>query len=497
MLARRVSFLSPMVKHIRYPFEHMRKHSITSMRAVQSNSGQSATENVDIDHNLFTSKWTVYALRVPPRHCQVLRKVLKSHLLVMPRTQVVVKSVTDDGKDLFLLSRYLAHTPDQEPDYERVNLDSSYVGRASDVAGKFVLCGPSAPESVREFVTNITDDRITTWDVKQTYADCNIEQVLRTLLPDEVQVPSSFETVGHIAHVNLRDEHMQWKYLIGRVMVDKLGPRIRTIVNKTESTGGPYRTFTMEVIGGDHDFVTTVKENGCLFELDFAKVYWNSRLEREHRRIVDSFSENDIVLDAFCGVGPFAVAAAKRGRCSKVYANDLNPTSVKYLKMNVEKNAISEGKIETSCLCAREYIRDVAGRKIPFSKVLMNFPSGAPEFLDVFRNLYSNWEGEKPKMPTIHCYCFVKGDNEFESARSRVRQALYGNEKKGLRTLPDSALRVRLVRDVAPRKVQVCVTFELPEEVGFETAYNGAVEARMKKARMEGDRNYSSMSKQS
>lgn len=486
-VTRCVSFSFSPICRLRFPSVYVKKHSVTSMKVKQIESKQGVAEPIDIDHNLFTSEWSVYALQVPPRHCQALRKILKSHLLVMPRVQAVGKSVTNGETNLFLLSRYLASMPDQKQDPERVNLNSSYVGRVSDVAREFASCRVSAPESVREFVTSITDDRITTWSIKQTYADYGMEQALRMLLPEDVQVPTSFETVGHIAHVNLRDEHVQWKFMIGKVMIDKLGPRIRTVVNKTENTGGPYRTFMMEVIGGEHNLVTSVKENGCVFELDYEKVYWNSRLEREHRWIVDSFSEGDIVVDAFCGVGPFAVAAAKRGRCSKVYANDLNPMSVKYLKINMQKNGVGDTKIEAVCSCARDFIKDIVRRKIAFSKVVMNFPSGAPEFLDVFRNLYADWDDEKPAMPTIHCYCFVKGDSEFGSARSRVRQALFGQEKKGLRILPDSSIDVRLVRDVAPRKVQVCVTFQLPIEVGYEMVDTGSSGMPIKKARLEGE----------
>ncbi len=50
----------------------------------------------------------------------------------------------------------------------------------------------------------------------------------------------------------------------------------------------------MEVLAGDADFEAEVKENGCVFRLDYAKVYWNSRLETEHKRIVQSL--NPVVL---------------------------------------------------------------------------------------------------------------------------------------------------------------------------------------------------------
>lgn len=42
-------------------------------------------------------------------------------------------------------------------------------------------------------------------------------QILEALLPKGMIVPSAFETVGHIAHLNLRDEHLQYKNLIAKV----------------------------------------------------------------------------------------------------------------------------------------------------------------------------------------------------------------------------------------------------------------------------------------
>jgi len=43
-------------------------------------------------------------------------------------------------------------------------------------------------------------------------------QVLRRLLPMSVDVPTAFETVGHMAHLNLREQHIPFKHLIGQVL---------------------------------------------------------------------------------------------------------------------------------------------------------------------------------------------------------------------------------------------------------------------------------------
>jgi tRNA (guanine37-N1)-methyltransferase len=41
-------------------------------------------------------------------------------------------------------------------------------------------------------------------------------QVLRRLLPPELEMPSAFETVGHIAHLNLREALLPFKYIIAQ-----------------------------------------------------------------------------------------------------------------------------------------------------------------------------------------------------------------------------------------------------------------------------------------
>jgi tRNA (guanine37-N1)-methyltransferase len=39
------------------------------------------------------------------------------------------------------------------------------------------------------------------------------------MLPEGMIVPSAFETVGHIAHLNLREEHLPYKKLIAKVLL--------------------------------------------------------------------------------------------------------------------------------------------------------------------------------------------------------------------------------------------------------------------------------------
>lgn len=68
----------------------------------------------------------------------------------------------------------------------------------------------------------------------------------------------------------------------------------------------------MEIIAGEDNLIALVKQNGFKYKVDYSKVYWNSRLEREHERLVSIFDPNDIIWDAMAGVGPFSIPAAKK-----------------------------------------------------------------------------------------------------------------------------------------------------------------------------------------
>ena len=112
----------------------------------------------------------------------------------------------------------------------------------------------------------------------------------------------------------------------------------------------------MEVLAGEENLLTSVKENGAKFELDYREVYWNSRLETEHKRILDLLPPRSVVADVFAGIGPFAVPAGMRG--CRVYANDLNPKSHEYLERNVKGNKCG-GNVRTYNLDGRAFVQEL------------------------------------------------------------------------------------------------------------------------------------------
>lgn len=289
-----------------------------------------------------------------------------------------------------------------------------------------------------------------------------MDEVLEALLPKGMIVPSAFETVGHIAHLNLRDEHLPYKKVIAKVVLDKNKPKIQTVVNKIEAISNDYRTMQLEVLSGNNSLVTTVIENGMRFQVDLVTVYWNSRSATERQRLISCFTDDDVLCDVFSGVGPIAMSAAKKVK--RVYANDLNPYAVHYIERNSVLNKL-ERKIQVFNMDGRRFIDTVFSSEKGHSitQVVMNLPNNAVEFLDAFRGIFRDRPRHKKfTLPMIHVYGFSKAEDPEFDLQERIRIAL-----------AESAVAVdmRRVRLVAPGKWMLCASFVLPEKVAFSKDY--------------------------
>lgn len=327
--------------------------------------------------------------------------------------------------------------------------------------------------------------------------------------PDEV--PSGFALAGHVAHLNLRDKYLPYKHLIAAVLVDK-NPGVKTVINKVDNVGeeNAYRTFQYEVLQGPDDMDVTVSEQGCTFNFNFAKVYWNTRLHTEHERVCDMFREGEAICDVMAGVGPFAVPAGKK-KCF-VFANDLNPESYKYLEGNIKSNKISDyvrgfntdgadfikksaaelltsdhsvpiyAKVKRSDRDPKnrqpQEIRRLVQPKI-FSHYVMNLPASAITFLPAFIGLYANVPGMPAseirkllhphtdvKLPMIHVHCFSTKSEDNVAETIEICEEI--SRQLGYKITPETPdVLVHDVRDVAPKKRMFCASFRLPEEVAF------------------------------
>lgn len=90
-------------------------------------------------------------------------------------------------------------------------------------------------------------------------------------------------------------------------------PPCHVRLNQVGTIENEYRVFKMEVLAGEPDLVTEVKQHTARFRLNYGEVYWNSRLEQEHKRLTDTFTRGQVVVDMMAGIGPFAIPASQRG----------------------------------------------------------------------------------------------------------------------------------------------------------------------------------------
>jgi len=306
------------------------------------------------------------------------------------------------------------------------------------------------------------------------------------------------------AHLNLRDQYLQYKHIIGEILIDK-NPGVRTVINKIDDVGeeSEYRTFKYEVLAGPDDMDVEIREADCTFRFNYAKVYWNSRLNTEHGRLVESFQEGDAVCDVMAGIGPFAIPAGKKRVF--VWANDLNPDSYASLDDAVRRNKVEQfvkpsnedghtfirtataellrSQPHQATITKKQSRTDAKATKPPevlktisrprtFQHYVMNLPATAIQFLPSFIGLYTEEDRKLLpadfKLPMIHCYCFnTKSDDNVQEGIDICKEV---SKQLGYEITPQTPdTKIWDVRDVAPKKRMFCATFRLPEEVAFRT----------------------------
>jgi tRNA (guanine37-N1)-methyltransferase len=290
------------------------------------------------------------------------------------------------------------------------------------------------------------------------------------------EIPNSFEIIGNIAHLNLREKFLPFKFLIGKIILDK-NPSIKTVITKTGKIDNEFRTYNMELLAGTENFEVKHKEVNINFHFDIRKVYWCSRLQGERDRLLKVIKKGSVLCDAFCGVGPLALRAAKNG--VKVYANDLNPDCYICINKNIQINKIPKGVLYTFNMDAREFIRMcitqglnqnhennyetlfTKGEKI--DHFYMNLPKDAIEFLDAFQGAFKDNEiYNNENLPIVHVYGFSNAVDYKSDLLNRVCKA-FNIPQLDNKYLIDFVV----IRDVSTKKHMCSISMKIPPEVAF------------------------------
>ena len=269
-----------------------------------------------------------------------------------------------------------------------------------------------------------------------------LDQILENQLPPHLiaSLPKALDIIGDKAIIEIPPELKAHKSLIGEAIL-AAHKNVHTVLAKVGAVSGIYRLREFEIIAGEHKTTTVHKEYGCQYHVDVAKAYFSPRLSHEHNRVASLVQKGETVVDLFAGVGPFSVLIAKNNPNVKVYAVDINPEAINYLKRNIRLNRV-ENRVIPILGDARQVIENrllgVADR------VIMNLPEKAIEFIA------AACKAVKPSGGVVHYYAFTRLPDSIENAQQHFSEAA---EKAGRKV--DTFLSAKAIRETAPYEWQI------------------------------------------
>jgi len=186
------------------------------------------------------------------------------------------------------------------------------------------------------------------------------------------QVLPRHELVGGIAIMQDRDPAGAVKILSSR-------PSLHTVVYAAGEVSGDYRTREFEILAGKLTTRTELIEYGHRFTVDLAGAYFSARLSTERQRILAQVQEDEMILDMFSGVGPFAITLSAKAEF--IVASDLNPQAILLMLENIAQNRV---KNLLPMLADAHRLPELLPWK--FDRIVMNLPLAGTDFLpEAFR----------------------------------------------------------------------------------------------------------------
>jgi len=322
------------------------------------------------------------------------------------------------------------------------------IQRAGDYLNIPLLHKPS-PQHIRNLKKSLPEFEISVNRFpKHVRPPTNLIDVLEGKLPTHLlaSLPQAIDFVGDIVVVEIPPELEPHKKLLGEAIL-ATHKRVRTVLAKSGAVSGEYRLREFEVIAGVNKTETVHKEHGCAYHVDLAKTYFSPRLSHEHERVASQVGEGETVIDMFAGVGPFPILIAKKCENVRVYAIDVNPDAIQYLKRNISINHVQD-RVTPILGDARQVIRKKLSGVA--DRVIMNLPEKSIEYVD------TACEALKPEGGIMHYYEFVNTPDPLETSKLRLIEAMKKANRK-VKKIPSA----RIVRATAPYTWQVVVDAEV------------------------------------
>jgi tRNA (guanine37-N1)-methyltransferase len=196
-------------------------------------------------------------------------------------------------------------------------------------------------------------------------------------VPEELEplLPTSFDVIGDIAVIKIPDELKEHSSAIGEAIVEA-NKHVVTVVSD-EGVTGDFRVRNIKVIAGEESTKTYHGEFGMRFAVDLDKAYFSPRLATERQRVTQMVQEGELIIDMFCGVGPFSVTISKNVPGSKIFGIDSNPYAIKNFMENIRIN-----KVE-NVIPMEGDARELMPSMEPADRIIMDLPQSSYEFFEL------------------------------------------------------------------------------------------------------------------
>jgi tRNA (guanine37-N1)-methyltransferase len=225
-----------------------------------------------------------------------------------------------------------------------------------------------------------------------------LKEQLKGIIPEEKlkQLSNRFHVIGDIAIVSISPEMDIYKNEIARTIISR-HKNIKTVLNKVSKVHGDHRVASLETLAGDRT-VTVHKEFGFYYKLDVGKVFFNSHLSYERKRVASKVRPYERVLVPFCGVGPFAIPIAAKGL--RVLGLEKNMDACRWLSVNARLNRVEE-KIDVLNGDAFNIADLLKWKNVNFDRIIIPTPYGLDNILETISPLVK-------RGGIIHFYTFKK-----------------------------------------------------------------------------------------
>lgn len=213
---------------------------------------------------------------------------------------------------------------------------------------------------------------------------------------------------------------------------------VKSVLKKTSERKGVLRVRSYRLIAGEKDTEVIHVEYGYRLKLDPRKVYFSPREGTERQRIASMIKPKETVMVMFSGIGPFAIAIAKKQlKTKEIIAVEINPAAVKYMKENIRLNKL-EGRIIPVLGDVKKKCKEWYNK---CDRVLMPLPHKSELFIDVAKKCL--------KKGYIHMY-IIEDEDKIEK---RVKEIV--------KKIKPKSYKIRKVLPYAPRVNKYCIDIKV------------------------------------